>query len=127
MNHLKQILLIVLLLLLLHSCDLIRKGMDVSIHNDTSYTIYNVTVSANADTFVTFDSISPNQEIIKFLNMKDMPKTDGAYKLIFTYPDGEEVNKTFGYYSNGWPDNEYMCCTISKRGTMTKFDRFCNE
>ncbi len=123
----KKNLVIALLLLSVFSCDMIRKGMDVSIHNDTTYTIYNVIVSANADTFVIFDSISPNQEIIKFLNMKEIPKTDAAYQLIFTYPDGEEVKKTFGYYSNGWPDNAYMCCTISERGTVTKFDRFCNE
>ncbi|WCO00231.1 hypothetical protein [Psychroserpens ponticola] len=121
----KQSLLTILLFLLLNSCGFGNKGIDVSIENNTEYTLYNVSVSASPVCIVKFDSISSNQIVTKYLDMNEIQRTDGSYTIKFTYPDGNLMNESFGYYTNGWPNNYLICCSISEMSTFTRFDSYC--
>ncbi|WP_299334050.1 hypothetical protein [uncultured Psychroserpens sp.] len=121
----KQTLVVILLSLFLNSCNFGKKGIDVLIENKTKYTLYNISVSASPVATVKFDSIIPNQIITKYLDMNEIPRADGSYNINFTYPDGDAMNESFGYYSNGWPNNYLICCSISEMSTYTRFDNYC--
>ncbi|WP_425075954.1 hypothetical protein [Psychroserpens sp. S379A] len=112
--------------LILNSCGFGKKGIDVSIKNDTNLTIYNVSISAGINSEVSFDSISPNETLIKFLDMDNIDRVDGSYLLNYTFPDGENFENSFGYYTNGWPNNYLICCSINDSVISTMFDELCD-
>ncbi|NRA94198.1 MAG: hypothetical protein HRU26_16245 [Psychroserpens sp.] len=117
---------LLLIFLILNSCGFGKKGIDVSITNDTAKTIYDVSISAGMNSEVKFDSISPNQTITKFLDMNNIGRVDGSYNINYTFPDGEVMENSFGYYTNGWPNNYQICCSINDAVISTIFDDLCD-
>ena len=118
--------LLLTLIILIFSCNLGKKGIEVSIQNSTEHTLYNIRVIASAESSVIFDSIAPNDVQMKFLDMSKTPKNDGSYTLNFTRTDGEEISQSAGYYSNGVPLNKTICYGIDAISISTFFDDLCD-
>ena len=122
----KQTFILFLFFLLLNSCGFGKKGIEVKVENKTQTTLHNITLVASPQSSIIFDSIAPNETITKFLDMNKTQRVDGSYTVNFTYSDGEEITQSFGYYTNGFPNNYQICCEISEHTAYIAFDSYCD-
>lgn len=114
------------LIILFLSCNLGKKGIEVSVKNSTEHPLYNIRVIASSDSYIIFDTIAPNEAQTKFLDMSKTPQSDGSYTLKFTRTDGKEVSQSTGYYTNGTPLNNTICYGIDDISISTFFDDLCH-
>lgn len=110
-----------ILILTLNSCHVIEKGNRIkfTIENKSDFPIENIkfTTSENLAE-LNFDKIEPNENVSKFLTMKDN-KSDGNYVLEFTRVNGEKESQGYGYYSNGAALDNWVKFEI-KNDTITQ-------
>lgn len=114
-------------LFIITSCNLFRhKGIDFKIANNTFAPITEVKISTteNLDS-TTFDNIGENKSREGFLSMKHN-KIDGAYIIEYTREDGNKIESTVGYYTNGTPLNNWIRFEIKSDTTLVNFGDYPN-
>lgn len=120
----KKIYRILFCLFLLTSCNLGKNGIDVEIINSSEITINDAVFFTLGSTKLSFDKIEPNQKVIKFFDMTDIPKSDGSYILIFTDKNGEKKQMSDGYYTNGGSLNRKVIYEIKNDTVLVEFKDF---
>ena len=125
LNKVIQFTALILIFLCISSCKQLRHGIDVTVTNVTSNTIYNITVEAGTDALIEIDSLLSNTTVTKYLDMRQLPKIDGSYMVTFMLPHGEQFKEPYGYFTNGYPVNYELCLTIGDPTIFVTFDDFC--
>ena len=79
-------------------------SMEFEVTNESMDLIENVQISCTGCEDIETLEFNKQNKIKYRLDMSNIPKTDGSYKLVFNR-DGEMESKGFGYYTNGYPLN----------------------
>ncbi|WP_413533177.1 hypothetical protein [Empedobacter brevis] len=95
--------------LLFHSCQS-EKGMKISIHNKSDFTIEKLDFSTQ-NSSIHLEKLNVGETKKDFLNMQNIEKIDGEYQLKFSMNNQSEIIKT-GYYTNGIPLQDKVEITI---------------
>ena len=95
-------------LILIFLCGLIschnNTSMKFEVTNKSMDLIKNVQISCTGSKDIETSEFDKQNKIKYRLDMSNIPKTDGSYKVVFNR-DGEMESKVFGYYTNGYPIN----------------------
>ena len=121
MNNLR-ILILILIITTLISCNFKKNGITSKIKNSSNETIINVTFLSDENSKLLYSKIEPNQFVEEFLDMTNNHKVDGAYKLKFERENGKKEQIIFGYYSNGGALNREVFCEIKNDTVLIKFN-----
>jgi len=121
MNKLR-ILILMLIITTLISCNFKKNGITSKIKNSSNETIINVTFLSDENSKLEFSKIEPNQFVEEFLDMTNNHKGDGAYKLKFERENKKKEQIIFGYYTNGVALNRKVFCEIKSDTVLIKFN-----
>jgi len=121
MNNLR-ILILMLIITTLISCNFKKNGITSKIKNSSNETIINVTFLSDENSKLEFSKIEPNQFVEEFLDMTNNHKGDGAYKLKFERENKKKEQIIFGYYTNGVALNRKVFCEIKSDTVLIKFN-----
>jgi len=110
MNN-RIIILLALSLIGIISCG-ISPTMNFEVINHSKENISNIQITATGSSEIETIEFNNDNKLDYELDMSDVPKTDGAYMIEFIR-DGEIENKTFGYYTNGYPVNSKYIIDIT--------------
>jgi len=121
MNNLR-ILILMLIITTLISCNFKKNGITSKIKNSSNETIINVTFLSDENSKLEFSKIEPNQFVEEFLDMTNNHKGDGAYKLKFERENEKKEQIIFGYYTNGVALNRKVFCEIKSDTVLIKFN-----
>lgn len=91
--------LLLLLLILLNSC-IGRNGFYVNLINNTDKTIKNVKIGTKDTTFLKFEEVKPNENIIKHLDLSKIHKKNITYSITYELYNGKSVVSNFDVYEN---------------------------
>jgi len=122
MNNNLRILILILIITTLISCNFKKNGITSKIKNSSNETIINVTFLSDENSKLLYSKIEPNQFVEEFLDMTNNHKVDGAYKLKFERENGKKEKIIFGYYSNGGALNREVFCEIKNDTVLIKFN-----
>ena len=122
MNNNLRILILILIITTLISCNFKKNGITSKIKNSSNKTIINVTFLSDENSKLLYSKIEPNQFVEEFLDMTNNHKVDGAYKLKFERENGKKEKIIFGYYSNGGALNREVFCEIKNDTVLIKFN-----
>ncbi len=119
----REIKFLLLLTICLYSCFPHGDGIDVRVKNETEDTLG----SAKIYTWLSeleLGDIAPKSKATGFLDMKNEPKSDGGYNLIFYDEDANEVVLGAGYYTMGKPLNRRITFIVESDTIMINFSNF---
>ena len=122
MNNNLRILILILIITTLISCNFKKNGITSKIKNSSNKTIINVTFLSYENSILLYSKIEPFQFVEEFLDMTNNHKVDGAYKLKFERENGKKEQIIFGYYSNGGALNREVFCEIKNDTVLIKFN-----
>ena len=122
MNNNLRILILILIITTLISCNFKKNGITSKLKNSSNETIINVTFLSDENSKLEFSKIEPNQFVEEFLDMTNNHKGDGAYKLKFERENGKKEQIIFGYYTNGVALNREVFCEIKNDTVLIKFN-----
>ena len=122
MNNNLRVLIFILVITTLISCNFKKNGITSKIKNSSNETIFNITFLSDENTKVEISKIKPNQTVEKFLDMTNNHKGDGAYNLKFERENGKKEQIIFGYYTNGGALNKEVFCEIKNDTVLIKFN-----
>lgn len=99
-----------------------QNGIEVTVHNKSNDLIFDVVVSTSEylDSLKA-DKIISQEIVTGFLKM-DQSKKDGSYNISFNRNGMDEEVWSSGYYTNGFPSNEYVLIEIENDTTRFYFD-----
>ena len=97
------------------------------IHNATNVYIDSIQIeSFDHRTNSKIISLEPNQTKTYWFDMTNLPMTDGDYLLSFNRKNTNKETRRFGYYSNGYPTEDWTKIRIEKDTLIIEpiFDKY---
>lgn len=119
----REIIFLLVLNICLYSCFPHGDGIDVVVKNETADTLG----SAKIFTWLSeleLGDIAPKSKATGFLDMKNEPKSDGGYHLLYIEKNGKEVIVPAGYYTLGSPSDRRITFIIERDTIKVKFSNF---
>ncbi len=112
--------------LLIASCGLHGDGMDIVVRNKADFNVQEVRVfpTFNPAGALELGTIMPGKKATGYLDMSNLPPSDGVILLQFINADEEEITWGGSYYTNGAPLDRRNTFIILEDSVIVKSSYF---